>query len=231
MPRAAVGADNFRGVIGLAEINRPSIYVSRDYHNHGPETKMRYLKTLLASGALVSALFSTGCAFNPQAVNFNHGFSLAASPVGNGKTVSLIVKDERADQALGRRGTAYGAAAAISTTDKLDEVVRDKCMAGLKQLGFQIDPSSDRKLQVELRLLNYGTSTGFWSGGIETKGAIKVLITYGTDKFEKNYNAEAEERVMVVPTAEHNAELINQILDLTLMKVFANPEFRSFMAK
>jgi len=35
----------------------------------------------------------------------------------------------------------------------------------------------------------------------------------------------------VVPTAEHNAELLNKILDGTLIKVFADEEFRAFLKR
>jgi uncharacterized lipoprotein YajG len=192
---------------------------------------MKIPQTILASGVLFGALLFSGCAFNPQTVTFNRNLSLAPASIGEGKSVSVTVKDERADTALGRRGTAYGAAASINSADKMDEVIRDKFIAGLKQLGFSVDAGADRKVLVELRLLSYATSTGFWTGGIDTKGNVKVVVSIGSDKFEKNYRAEAEERVMVVPTAERNAELLNIILDKTLQKVFEDEEFRNFLKK
>jgi hypothetical protein len=60
---------------------------------------------------------------------------------------------------------------------------------------------------------------------------VKVAAKFGEADFEKTFRAEEEERVMIVPTAEHNAELLNKILDQTLIKVFADEEFRGFLRR
>lgn len=177
------------------------------------------------------ALLLSGCVFNPQSVSFSHDLAVPTTALGGGKTIQLSVKDERDDQALGRRGNGAISAAAITTKDDIIQVVRDKFAKGLGQLDFVVSPPNggDRQLTVELRLLQYGTSQGFWTGGVSTKGTIKILADFGGKKFEKIYHAEEEERVMVVPTAEHNAELLNKILDETVLKAFADDEFRQFL--
>jgi len=121
--------------------------------------------------------------------------------------------------------------AEITTKDDLVQIVRDKFSTGLKQLGFQIaqSDSAPRRVSVELRLLSYGTSQGFFTGGVGTKGAVKAFAECNGKKFEKNYHAEEEERAVVVPTAGHNSELLNKILDQTLLKVFTDEEFREFL--
>lgn len=186
-------------------------------------------KLLLSLGTLAL----TGCAFNPQTVTFNRDLAVPTAALGGGNAISLVVKDERADTALGRRGTGVAQAAAITTKENMDQVVKDKFTVGLQNLGFKVaaDAGGPRKLTVELRLLGYSTSQGFWTGGVHTKGAIKVMGRFGDTDFEKTFRAEEEERIMVVPTADKNAELLNKILDQTLIKVFADEEFRAFLKR
>ena len=62
MPRCTIRADNLWRAILLAEDFRFGISGDVIITITGQKTKMRYLKILLASGALVSALFFTGCA-------------------------------------------------------------------------------------------------------------------------------------------------------------------------
>ena len=189
-------------------------------------TNRKYYPAAVAALVLLS-----GCMFNAQKVTFNHALAIPSADLGGGKEVALTVKDERADTDLGRRGNGMAQAAAITTADDMVQVVRDKFIAGLKSLGFAVGPDANRKITVELRLLSYGVSEGFWTGGVETKGAVKILAKNGDATFEKTYRAEEDERIMVVPTADHNAELLNKILDDTLVKVFADDDFRAFLRK
>lgn len=190
------------------------------------------LKPLRCLAPLV-ALVVAGCAFNPQQVTFNRGLAVPAAEIGGGRTITLVVKDERANLGLGRRGTGVAQAAAITTKEDMAQVVREKFTVGLQNLGFKVasEGAAERRITVELRLLEYGTSTGFWTGGIHTKGALKIIAKFGDADFEETFRAEEEERVMVVPTAEKNAELLNKILDQTLIKAFADERFRAFLKR
>ncbi|HMA12402.1 MAG TPA: YajG family lipoprotein, partial [Steroidobacteraceae bacterium] len=75
-------------------------------------------------------------------------------------------------------------------------------------------------LTVEVRALNYETSTGFWTGGVEIKSALKAVGLRGGKAFEQMYRSDNEKRVVVVPTAGKNEEWINAALTDVLTQLF-----------
>jgi hypothetical protein len=67
--------------------------------------------------------------------------------------------------------------AKISIDQDLAMLIKEQLTAGLKEKGFKIvsyEPNAERTLSVELRSLEYNTSMGFWTGGVEVSGALKV---------------------------------------------------------
>ncbi len=188
------------------------------------------MKTLTT--ILLLTIFATGCAFSPQQVELNPQITVRNDNIGKGDAIYLSVIDERASQSLGRRGTAYGAAAEITATKPLADIVKMKLSEGLQARGFTAsdDNSLDKKLQIEIRQLEYSTSTGFWTGGVHIKGALKGEADNGQLDYENMYRYEKEERVMVVPTSETNAEWINIALSETLNELLKDDRLFQFLA-
>jgi uncharacterized lipoprotein len=178
--------------------------------------------------------FLTGCAFTPQSVELAPTVSVSADEdIGQGKEVSIEVMDEREKLILGRRGTGHGGAAEITTDQNVALVVRDELVKGLQGYNFvPIQPDKDfpTSMKVEVRLLEYTTSVGFWSGGVHTRATLKVICKNQAKEYRKIYRAEGEERILFVPTAEKNAELINQILSKVLLKVLTDNQLLQFLA-
>jgi uncharacterized lipoprotein YajG len=184
----------------------------------------------LVMGLMV--LLLSGCAFNKQVVTLKPTVNVPQSAMGSGVTVALKVVDERANTSLGHRGTAYGAAAEITTTQDLAELVRDQIRKGLEQQGYSVvanGATADRQVSFELRDLTYSTSTGFWTGGIEVAGALKTVGRSGTANYEQLYRVDDKQRVVVVPTAETNAGWINTALSELLQKVFSDTALAQFL--
>lgn len=184
----------------------------------------------LVMGLMV--LLLSGCAFNKQVVTLKPTVNVPQSAIGSGVTVALKVVDERANTSLGHRGTAYGAAAEITTTQDLAELVRDQIRKGLEQQGYSVvanGATADRQVSFELRDLTYSTSTGFWTGGIEVAGALKTVGRSGTANYEQLYRVDDKQRVVVVPTAETNAGWINTALSELLQKVFSDTALAQFL--
>jgi uncharacterized lipoprotein len=180
---------------------------------------------------LTAALLLGACAFTPQKVTLQPMLSVTGSEIGKGKLISLRVVDERPKQVLGHRGTAYGAAAEITTDQDVSEVVRNKVSEGLRANGFDVVTGANSlfSMKVEIRLIEYTTSQGMWTGGIHTKAALKVICKNGTREYENIYRQENEERIMVVPTAERNEEFINKVVSQTLDKIFQDAELMRFL--
>lgn len=174
---------------------------------------------LIALAALVG-----GCAFNPQSANLVPRASVTSSSEGRSVLVGVRVVDDRPSKSLGRRGAGlYGAAAEITSTQDLAVVVDEQVKEALRKKGFRptdVSQKSEAQLTVELRLLEYSTSVGFFTGGVNVKGNIKAVGKRAQETYERTYRVDKEERVVIVPTAEANEELINKALTELLSQMF-----------
>jgi len=179
------------------------------------------------------ALFA-GCAFNPQTANIAPTVAVMASSEGRGVTVGVRVVDERPSKSLGRRGTAYGAAAEITAAQDIATIVQKEIIEGLKKKGFSAldySDSANPKLSVEVRLLEYSTSQGFWTSGVNIKAALKAIAVKSGKTYEKMYRTDKEERVVVVPTAETNEKWINDALTEVLRQLLDDHGLIAFLAE
>lgn len=196
---------------------------------------MESRKIRLRSHVLAIALLTlTGCAFNPQTASISPTVNVMNSNEGKGVTVAVRVTDERPSKSLGRRGTAYGAAAEITAAQDIAAIVQKEVSAGLAKKGFTaVDESAPAaaKLVIEVRLLEYSTSTGFWTGGVTIKGALKAVGTKAGKSYEKMYRSEKTERVVVVPTAETNEKWINGALSEVLTQLLEDNGLMMFLSQ
>ena len=175
-----------------------------------------------------------GCAFTPQKANLTPTVNVTVSNEGKNVAVGVRVLDERASKSLGHRGTAYGAAAEITEEQDLAVVVKQQLVEGLRKKGFnpvEFNASKEPRLTIEIRLLEYTTSQGFWTGGVHVKGALKASALRAAENYEHFYRSEKEERVVIVPTAESNEKLINSALSDLLNQVFEDTALFQFLAK
>jgi uncharacterized lipoprotein YajG len=175
----------------------------------------------------------TGCVFAPQSVRIMPKISVADSSAGNGVTVAVNVVDERPDKSIGKRG-ASGMGADIMPADKVEVAVQQAIVDGLKKKGFVVvDPNgtSPAKLVVEVRFLQYSLSTGFWSGGVNVKVALKALASANGKSYDRLYRRDREERVQIAPTAETNEKWINDALSQTIQEMLDDNALISTLAQ
>jgi uncharacterized lipoprotein YajG len=167
-----------------------------------------------------------GCAFTPQQTQIKADIEVARSDIGQGRPVYVLVTDERPTTEIGRRGTGAMEGAAITTSQDVAAVFRDALQRGITSKGFV--PVGDaagsaRELRVDVRLLEYDTSMGFWTGGVHTRSALKASVLEGNAVLYENlYRDEAEERVVFVPGAAENDVQINKVVNGVLAKLFAD---------
>lgn len=86
--------------------------------------------------------------------------------------------------------------------------------------------ASDAKLTVE-----YSTSQGFWTGGVQSQGTLKAAASKAGSDYEQIYRSNKEERVAVVPTAKTNEEWINAALSDVLNQLVSDQALITFLAK
>lgn len=186
--------------------------------------------------ALALALIATGgCAFTPQQTELKADLAIASSDVGHGRQVYVLVTDERPTTEIGRRGTGAMEGAAITTTQDVAAVFRDAVTRGVASKGFV--PVGDaagtlRRLRVDIRLLEYETSMGFWTGGVHTRSALKASVFDGDRVLYENlYRDEAEDRVIFVPDAASNDVQINKVVSGVIAKLFADEALLTALAR
>jgi uncharacterized lipoprotein len=178
--------------------------------------------------------FLVGCAYTPHKVALRPAVVVAEANVGGDVEVAVKVVDERPEQSLGHRGTAFGKAAEITTDQDVAGIFHEQVVEGLKKKGFSpVVYAEDfpRRLKVEVRLISYSTSTGLWTGGVHTKAAIKAVASNNEKTYEKLYRAENEVRKAFVPSAKTNIRLINEIVSQVLQKLFQDQDLMAFLAK
>ncbi len=112
--------------------------------------------------------------------------------------------------------------------------MQKEIIEGLKKKGFTaVDDTSasSTKLSVEVRLLEYSTSQGFWTGGVNIKGALKAVASKNGKSYEKMYRTDKEERVVVVPTAQTNEKWINDALSEVLKQLLDDNGLTLFLTQ
>ena len=171
--------------------------------------------------------------FSDQKALLNPILDVKSENVGNNIQVGVKVLDERPEKILGYRGAASVSKGGVITTDQeVAEVFSEKIKEGLTIKGFQPTSYSDdisRTLKIEIRSLEYYTSTGFWTGGIHTKASLKAIAQNSGKEYEEYYRGGNEERIMVVPSAEENDNFINIAVSEVLEKLFNDKKLFEFL--
>ena len=183
--------------------------------------------------ALGGLLLPVACAFTPQQVALAPVVNVASSGEGNHLEVAVKVVDERATLSLGRRGNDDFEGAEITTSQDVALVVRQQLVDGLRKKSFQpveYSETTDPRLTVEIRLLEYSTARGFWAGHIRIRGALKVIAVRSGKIYERMYRKDREEQSIIVPTAETNEQWINEVLGDTLKELFRDDDLFRFLS-
>ena len=199
---------------------------------------MQTIRTLRTSAALLFIALATGCAFTPQTVVIEPTVEVPAGNIGEDRNISVYVVDERTTTTLGRRGSGALRGAAITTEQDMAAVFQTLIVENLNAMGFNAtavtqgmtNPGSSL-LRVDIRSLEYETSTGFWTGGINTRGSMKATATRDARSYDHLYRVDEEKRVMAVPGADSNTQMINATVSAVLQELFNDVALFRFLAE
>ena len=191
----------------------------------------------LKTGFLILALaLAGGCAYTPQTVEIDPEIVVAETDIGHGVQVGVYVVDERTNKELGRRGTGMMQGAAITTDQDVAEVFATEIVEGLQKKGFDAasvtSPAAGTAtlLRVDIRSIEYETSVGFWTGGVHVRGSMKGTATKDGASYDKFYQVDDEKRVVVVPGADSNAQMINATVSAVIQEMFNDVDLFDFLA-
>ena len=177
--------------------------------------------------------FLSACSVTEQKALLNPDLLVIENNIGNGKEIGVEVVDERPEDTLGYRGTGNLRGAAITTDQDVKDVFDRKIREGLKRKGFNPTLRTEealRSLRVEIRSLEYYTTSGFWSGLVHTKTALKAIAKNAGKKYEQFYRGGNEERVHIIPFAEENEKLINTAISEVLLSLFSDKKLFQFLS-
>ena len=184
-------------------------------------------KTIIV--AFITSLL-TACGLSPQVVHINPELTDAKGiPAPSGTSFNLTVTDSRQSPVLGPRGGVYKETAVLKTEGDITGKVKQKLSDSFKQAGFNIDPSSNITLNVDIvRLLYRGYGENRISE-VEVGAEILATATRPGGKFSKSYKASRKKEVLKAPDDEKNDEMINEIFGAVVQRVLDDEELLGYI--
>jgi len=181
---------------------------------------MRLWFMFLVSSILVAA----GCAWTGQELDLKPNVTVKEASLGNGRTISVEVDDERPRKALGNKVPEGGGE--INSKREPKEIVEEALLLGLTRLGFKpiINQNiNGNKLKAELRSIDYRTAVGFWASTLTVDVALKgICIVDGRHKYEKVQRGHHQESIQVVQSEENNKEYIEDAMSQAINNVLSD---------
>lgn len=190
---------------------------------------------LFGSSILLSLL--SACAFVPQTAELQPVVRVNPSEIGAGVPVTISVIDERANTSLGRRGNGALRGAEIRSEQDMVRLIEGVVAEGLESKGFRPQRSDEASgqahngLRIDLRALEYSTSTGFFTGGVHVEAALKASVIGESVVYERVYRIAEEERTVVVPAASYNEKLLNASLESLLLQMLEDEQLLRALAQ
>ncbi|MBI5410069.1 MAG: hypothetical protein HZA14_11940 [Nitrospirae bacterium] len=182
---------------------------------------------------LMPIFFAGGCAYMTQTAELNPTLEVKESTIGQGKKVAVEVVDEREDVTLGRRASAYGQAAPITSNQDMVQIFKPRILEGLQKMGFKPISSAEnesRSLRVEIRLIQYVSTPSLVTFNSSAKATLGVIAHNAKEIYEKKYRVSSKEiQTIVVPTADKNTALINEAASNVLLELFRDQNLFDFL--
>ena len=166
-----------------------------------------------------AVLVMQGCAVKPQNIALDPPVQVPQSQAGQGKVIQLTVHDARPRKTLGIVGDLEGKYAHVSIEDDFSTAVYQRVSAALQKQGFKVQPTpsnDDRKLDVEVREIEYQSVKEGLGYKTETKAAVAALARNGDSRYERIYRAGENRTSAVLPSGEDNANAVNSVVAMTL---------------
>ena len=187
------------------------------------------MKTLFG-GLLFSLLLLGGCAMSPQQVAVTPEVRLEVSePVSTG-VIGITVYDERPSSILGSRGGVYGETSMISTGEDFAVNIRAAAEKALQQIGLEVSSAQDvPQFQLYIDNFTYEVLDSYFQD-IEIKAAAHVVVTREGQRFTGRYSSDLNRRLMTAPSDKRNDEMVNQVLDDVLVRMFSDESLKAFLA-
>jgi uncharacterized lipoprotein YajG len=175
-----------------------------------------------------------GCAVKPQNIALDPPVEVAQSQAGQGKVVQLTVRDVRPRKTLGMVGDMEGKYAPVSIENDFSTTVYQRISAALQRQGFKVQPTpndDDRKLEVEVREIEYQSLKQGLTYQTEGKAAVATLARNGDSRYERIYRAGETRSSGTVPSPDENLRAVNRLVGMTLEDMLNDDRLTSVLVR
>ncbi|MHA7878180.1 MAG: YajG family lipoprotein [Saccharospirillum sp.] len=190
-------------------------------------------KTWVNAGlAVVAMMLLAGCAqLSPQQVTFSPSIDQSSVPQGNGAGLFVKVTDRRTSPVIGQRGGTYGDSSNLTAANDLRQMLENLAEQVLEQGGYRLDGmSGDLQMVIYLDELSYQLED-IDAARKRATGAARISVEVFRDRsnYANSFRAQRSIETFRYPSEERNAELMNQVFETVLNRMFSDPGLENFM--
>lgn len=182
---------------------------------------------------ICACLGFVGCAqLSPQRITFVPDLSQVSVP-NLGGTASMVVIDDRVNRIIGYRGGIYSNTATIESAQPMANVINGIALDLLTQANVQMTNTfAEAEVRITLNELSFKTE--------KTKPTIKrstavaslaMQVTKNNATFTSGFVSSQYQDTLGYPNDAKNAQLINDVFENALLKLFTDPAFETFWQK
>jgi len=191
---------------------------------------LRFVPLVLA----LSVLLLQGCSLRPQNIKLNPPVDVAASSVGQGKSVWVQVRDVRTRKTLGNVGDPDGRFTQVSVDDDFSSTVYQRVSAAMRKIGFEALPTpapEDRKLVIEVHELKYQSLKQTLTFATEASVSLTAMATNGSDHYDRVYNAGEQSTSALLPDEKERANTVNKVVGVALDDMLSDSRLVGLLAQ
>lgn len=190
------------------------------------------LKVVKLSLIAAVALLAAACAYSPQQLNVQPAITATGEAFGNGRAILVSAADQRQNKVLGVLGGVYGATTTITIVNDLESAMVRATNGLLAANGFVVnspDPSAVQ-LTIVIEDIRYEDNSKDKLGkDVKMTAALRAEALKGGANFSGRYQTNADFRSVTTPAAKENEQRVNDLLQQTLVRMFQDPQLRSFL--
>lgn len=179
------------------------------------------------------ALLVGACALSPQTIQIKPGVELQErGNIGQGRALSVQVRDNRDSPVVGTRGGVYASTSEIRTAADIGTPIRHELADRLRVLGFRIvdaGQQADADLTIMVDAISYEATGEPVVRSVETAATVRVRAGIGNREYSGRYRASRTTKVLKAPGVEDNEEMINAAVSRVLERLLADRELLDFL--
>jgi len=174
------------------------------------------------------------CAHSPQQMRLEIQLAVEPRNLGMERVVLVTAADRRSNKVVGSRGGVYAQTSLITIRNPVEVELVRTVTGGFSKWGFVSANNSGAvsplKVHVVLEELSYASSGGFYTKPAILNAIVSVTIDRGNYQYSSRYKSSSERRFLTTPSNRDNQDLINELLQETLSRLFQDAKLIDFLS-